>query len=114
MNTMNVDNTVDKNRNQILSQLVVALTGALGVKGTCGTFTMGAAASTVVAEAEVTATSFIFLMATNAAAGTLVGSTESPYISAKSAGVSFTVATADGGSAAGTETFSYLLVNLNS
>lgn len=104
--------TVGKNRNQILSLLVTALTNYLGVQGTCGSFTMGAAATTVVPQALVTANSFIFLQPTNAAAGTLQGSNECLYISAKSAGVSFTVATAAGTAAAGTETFSYVLVNL--
>lgn len=80
----------------------------LGV--TTGTCTLGAAASTVVSEAAVTAGSIIFLFPTNAAAGTLVGSAKSPYISAKSAGVSFTVTTADGAAAAGTETFNYLVI----
>ena len=106
--------TVDKNRNQILSQLVLTMQNFLGVQGTCGSFTMGAAASTTVAQALVTANSFIFLMPTNAAAATLVAGSSSPYISSKSAGVSFTVATADAGSAAGTETYNYLLVNLTS
>ncbi len=95
-----------------LSSQTTALTGFLGVSGTGGNFTLGAAASTVVAQTLVTASSLIFLQPTNAAAATLMAGSSSLYISAKSAGVSFTVATADAGSAAGTETFSYLLVNL--
>jgi hypothetical protein len=103
--------TVDKNRNQILSLLITTLTNYLGVRGTGGAFTMGAAASTVVPNALVTASSLIFLQPTNAAAGTLVGSAECPYVASKSAGVSFTVTTASG-AASGTEQFSYLIVNL--
>jgi len=84
----------------------------LGVKGIAGSFTLAAAASLVVPQALVTASSFIFLQPTNAAAATLQGSNECLYISAKSAGVSFTVATAAGTAATGGETFDYLLINL--
>lgn len=97
-----------------LAQLNSTFLAFLGVSGICGSFTFAAAATVVVPEPLVTANSFIFLQATNADAGTLVGSNESPYISAKAAGVSFTVATAAGTAAAGTEEFSYLLVNLTS
>jgi hypothetical protein len=74
-----------------------------------GTFTMAAAATKVIADTSVAANSVVTLTPTNAAAGTLQQSTETLYISAISPGVSFTVATADGGSAAGTEQFSYLI-----
>lgn len=76
-----------------------------------GAFTMDAAASKVVSNGGVTANSRIFLMPTNAAAATLMAGANSLYISAKSAGVSFTVATAGGGAAAGTETFNFLVLN---
>lgn len=76
---------------------------------TSGTFTMTATATLVVPNTAVTANSVVLLIPTNAAAGTLMQSTETLYISAKSPGVSFTVATADAGSAAGTETFSYVI-----
>jgi len=97
---------------QNLSALIGAFNTFFGVSGTCGTFTMTAAASLVVPAPLVTASSFILLQATNASAGTLMGSNESLYISAKSAGVSFTVATAAGTNATGGETFSYFLINL--
>ncbi len=74
-----------------------------------GTFTMGAAPTTVVTEPAVLSNSIITLQPTNASAGTLMGSAKSPYVSAKSVGVSFTVATASGAAAAGTETFLYTL-----
>jgi hypothetical protein len=77
---------------------------------TTGSFTMGAAASTVVPQSAILTTSRVFLIPTNAAAATLVGSVESPYISAKSAGVSFTVTCASG-AASGTETFDYVVIN---
>ena len=77
-----------------------------------GSFTLGAAATTVVANGHVLSSSIIICFPTNAAAGTLMGSAKSLYISAKSAGVSFTVATASAGAAAGTETLSYVILNL--
>lgn len=75
-----------------------------------GSFTLAAAATKVVSDVRVTATSKINLTAINAAAGTLMGSVKSLYVSALSAGVSFTVATANAASAAGTETFDYNIV----
>lgn len=79
--------------------------------GPVGTLTLGAAATTAVSNSGVTANSIILLFPTNAAAATLVSGASSPYISAKSAGVSFTVATANAAAAAGTETFNYLVLN---
>jgi hypothetical protein len=70
---------------------------------------MDADASTSVTDANCTTTSVIELMPTNAAAATLVSGTSSPYVT-PGAG-SFTVQTADGGSAAGTETFAYMILN---
>lgn len=78
---------------------------------TFGTITLAAANQTVVAQPAVKANSQIMLIPTNTAAGTLMGSSKSLYIKAISAGVSFTVGTADGTNAAGTETFSYNLVS---
>jgi len=88
-----------------LAAWVKAFTG----RQTFGSFTMAAAATTTVSQAGVQANSSIVLSPTNAAAATLVGGAHSPYVSAISPGVSFTVATADGGAAAGTETFQYLI-----
>lgn len=76
-----------------------------------GTFTLAAAATTTVSNTAITATSQIVLQPTNAAAGTLMGSAKSLYISARTAGASFTVATASGAAAAGTEGFEYYVVN---
>lgn len=95
-----------------IGEQTASLNRLFGISGTGGNFTLGAAATTVVSQVLVTANSLIFLQPTNAAAATLMAGSSSLYISAKSAGVSFTVATADAGSAAGTETFSYFLVNL--
>lgn len=88
-----------------LAAWVKAFTG----RQTFGSFTFAAAASTTVAQSAVQANSSIVLSPTNASAATLVSGTHSPYVSAISPGVSFTVSTADAGSAAGTETFAYLI-----
>lgn len=76
-----------------------------------GSFTLTAAATTVVTQTAIKANSIVILTATNASAGTLMGSAKSLYISALAAGASFTVATASGVAAAGTETFNYAVVN---
>lgn len=94
--------------NQVLTQLVNAVLKTFPRVN--GSFTMTAAATTVVTQTAVTANCRIFLASTNAAAGTLVGSAKSPYISVKTVGASFTVATANAASAAGTETFDYVIV----
>lgn len=79
---------------------------------TTGTFTCANATSTTVSEPLTAAASFIALMPTNAAAGTLMSGANSLYVSARTADTSFAVSTAGGGSAAGTETFQYLLVTI--
>jgi hypothetical protein len=76
-----------------------------------GSFTLSAAATTTVNDTDVTATSTIMLMPTNAAAATLMGSAKALYISARTAGTSFAVSTASAAAAAGTETFEYQLCN---
>ena len=88
-----------------LTALVKAITGRV----ISGSFTMTATATLVVTEPGVQSLSTITLQATNASAGTLMGSAKSLYISAKVPGTSFTVATASTGNAAGTETFSYTI-----
>lgn len=76
-----------------------------------GTFTWnGASATTTVLNAAVTATTQVLLIPTNAAAATLMGSNECPYVSSRVAGTSFTLSTAAGTAAAGTETFFYVLI----
>lgn len=72
-----------------------------------GSFTMSATASKTVTDANCSSSSYVVLIPTNAAAGTLQGSNECLYVTA--ANGSFAVATAAGTSAAGTETFNYLI-----
>jgi hypothetical protein len=88
-------------------QQLTAWVAAFSGRVLTGSFTMGAAASTVVLQPAVKANSIITLTSTNASAGTLVGGAKSPYISAISPGISFTVSTANAAAAAGTETFNY-------
>lgn len=74
-----------------------------------GSFTLSAASSTVVNNPLVWTYTTVFIFPTNAAAATLMQGTKSLYISAKTAKTSFTVTTADGTAAVGTETFGYVL-----
>lgn len=93
--------------NQILAQLVDIFSNLF--PRSMGTFTMAAAATKVITDGNVTTASKIVLSPTNAAAGTLQGSNECLYYTPASG--SFTVATAAGTAAAGTETFDYLVFN---
>lgn len=101
-------NTTLKNANQNFSQLLQLL-GALFPR-TTGTFTLAAAATTTVSQLDVQSNSIIVPLPTNAAAATLMGSNKSLYVSAKVSGASFTVATASGVAAVGTEQFSYYII----
>lgn len=96
---------------QNLSALVTAFRGLTAAAGTTGQFTMAAAASTVVPNVTVAANSIVLLIPANAAAGTLAGSVEAPYVDPVDIvpGVSFTVRTASG-AASGTEIFSYAII----
>ena len=94
-----------------LGQIVSVLKAAFPLHVSTGSFTLGAAATKTVSDTNVKAGSLIFWTKTNASAGTLEGSAKGLYLSAKVAGTSFTVATASGGTAAGTETFSYFILN---
>ena len=73
-------------------------------------FTMSAAATKVINDTRVTANSYIGVLPTNAAAATLEGGAAHLYVSTRTPGVNFTVATANAASAAGTETFAYSIV----
>jgi hypothetical protein len=76
-----------------------------------GTLTLGAAIATVVNDVRVTATSRIVITPTNASAGTLEAGANKVYVSAKTGATSFTLTTAAGGAAAGTETYDYVILN---
>lgn len=72
-----------------------------------GTFTCANAANTTVSNVRVTAASVMHWMPTNVAAANLLQGAGNLYLSARSVGVSFTLTTANGAAAAGTETFGY-------
>jgi len=100
----------------ILQNIVTAINGLVATlqnmwPRVTGSFTMPAAASLTVAQPSIKSTSVVMLSPTNAAAGTLQGSAKALYVSAIVAGASFTVTTASGVAAAGTETFSYAIFN---
>lgn len=76
-----------------------------------GSFSLTAAATFTIPDTTVQAGSFIAWTPTNTAAGTLEGSAKKLVLSTRSAGTSFTLVTASGGNAAGTETFSYAIFN---
>ena len=78
---------------------------------TGGSFTLDAAATKTVNNSAVMGSSIIIAFPTNAAAATLMNGIKSLYLSAKTAGVSFEVATANGTNAVGTEIFNYLIFN---
>jgi hypothetical protein len=96
--------------NANLAKLIQVMSAAFVGSASTGTFTMAAAASKAVTDVNVTATSYIIPFALNAAAGTLQGSAKALYTTA--ADGSFTAATASGASAAGTENFGYLVLNI--
>lgn len=93
--------------NQIMGQLVQVVAALF--PRSIGTFTMAAGASKTITDANVTTGSYISLSPTNAAAGTLQGSAKCLYVTA--ANGSFTVTTASGVAAAGTEALSYAVFN---
>lgn len=97
---------------KLINQTLALIAKTLqGIFRTTGTFTWnGAAATTTVNNAGVQATTQVLLIPTNAAAATLIGSNECPYVSSISVGTSFTLSTAAGTAAAGTETFFYILI----
>jgi len=93
-----------------IAALTQALKAAFVGQASAGTFTMAASATKTVTNPNVLASSFVLPFALNAAAATLMGSTKALYTVA--GGGSFTAATASGGSAAGTEQFGYLVLNI--
>lgn len=103
------DTSADLNRNKQIAAIANALLN--NFPRVFGTFKLAAAAATTVAQPEVKSNSFVAFVPTNAAAATLMSGSKSLYLSALTAGASFAVATADGTNPAGTETFSYWLIN---
>lgn len=96
--------------NSNMGALIAVLRNAFPLSAYTGTFTCTNAVTTTVTDAHVKTSSFIFLQATNAAAGTLQGSAKNLFITP--AVGSFAAATASGVAAAGTEKFNYIVVNV--
>lgn len=118
--SVNFDDVVSvlKSGNQISSGILAALEAlgpflesVLGASIHVGSFTCSAASATTVANTATAANSAIIPIATNAAAGTLMGSSRSLYLSARTVGTSFQFTTASGVAAGGTETFIYVMIN---
>jgi hypothetical protein len=105
---------MDQTSNAILAALkdiAVAINKLSTIWRSLSTFTLTAAPSTTVSNASVRANSLIVLQAMNASAGTLQGTAAHLYVSNLVTGTGFTVTTANGSSAAGTEQFAYAVVN---
>jgi hypothetical protein len=100
-----------KGANMNLGELVKAFSQAFPLHSERGSFTMSAAISKTVTDTTIKTGSIVMLMPTNASAATLLSGAHNLYFTT-SAGVGFTVHTADGVSAAGTETFDYLSVSI--
>ena len=100
--------------NTTLQNLVVAVNNCTQAllsifPRTMGSFTLAAAASTVVPSPQIKANSIVQLFPTNASAAALAGAGKALYYTINP-GVGFTVFTANGVAAAGTEGFSYAIV----
>ena len=100
-------NTSLQAANKLMAKLVGLISGIF--PRSFGTFTLSAAVSTTVTDTNATTSSIITPMPLNAAAATLIGSAKSLYFT-RAAG-SFTVSTANGVAAAGTEQFAYSIQN---
>lgn len=92
-----------------ISQQMGAWVKAYNGRNVSGSFTLSAGTTTVVSETNTTSNSVIGLNPTNASAA-LIERTAGLYVSAYTAGTSFSVST-QSGSAAGTETFNYVMFN---
>jgi hypothetical protein len=96
--------------NNNLAKIAATLATKFALACFSGSFTMAASTTKTVTDANVKATSKIFLMATNTSAGALEAGANKPWVSARNAGVSFVLTCA--GAAAGTETYEYIIVNV--
>ena len=110
-NVINISTSDIANKLQASNQLMAKLVAIFSnlFPRASGNFSLTAASTKTVTDANVTSASYVVLIPTNAAAGTLIGSNKSLYVSYASG--SFTVTTASGVAAAGGETFQYLVFN---
>jgi len=98
--------------NANIGQLISVMKSRFALSAFNGSFTMGAVVTQVIPDVNAKANSIIWLVADNAAAATMQATTKNAYVSAKAAGTSFTVATADGTAATGGQIFSYVILNV--
>lgn len=98
--------------NANLAKLASIMQTRFALSAFTGSFTLGAVASQVVADTNVKANSIIWLVPANASAASMQATAKNPWVSAKSAGANFTVATADGTAATGGQIFNYVLLNV--
>jgi hypothetical protein len=98
--------------NANMAKLISVIQGRFALSAFSGTFGLTASASFTVTDSNIKANSIILLDPANASAATLQGSNQHLYVSARSAGASFTVTTGAGTNAAGTERFNYIIVNV--
>jgi hypothetical protein len=98
---------------EAITEFRQAVNTIFGTVSSSGLFTMPAAATFVILDPRATAGSIVLLQAVNDSAALLQGGAQALYVDrvVTVAGTSFTVKTAGAGAAAGTEQFSYLLVN---
>jgi hypothetical protein len=98
--------------NQNMGKLVETFQTRFALSSTTGTFNLAAAASTTVNDTNIKGNSLVIPLPNTAAAALIMGSSKSLYVSAKVAGTSFTVTTADGTAATGGQSFSYILLSV--
>jgi hypothetical protein len=96
--------------NQNLAALTAVMRDRFALSAAAGAITLAAASSTTVTNSLAKTASYILLFPTNAAAANLQAGAHALYVSSRLNG-SFIVSTADAGSAVGTETFDYLIIN---
>jgi hypothetical protein len=98
--------------NANLGKMISVLQSRFALGAFTGSFVMPAAATFVIADANVKAGSVIVFEPTSGAAAQLQGSTKQLYVSARTVGTNFTAATGDGTAASGGQTFNYILLNV--
>lgn len=102
---------LSSNGKLMIQQLGAIVTALNGIFKNTGSFTWSTTTSTfTVNNSGIAANSQILLIPNNASAGTMLGSAKSPYVSSRAVGTSFTLTTAAGTNALGTEIFSYVVI----
>lgn len=101
--------TVGNNLNKNISLLIQTITAVF--PRISGTFTLAAASTTSVSQSAMQSNSIVLWNPVNSSAATLEGSAKNIYVLSKTSGTGFVVSTANGSAAAGTEQFSYVVIN---